>query len=1039
MSNFTVGARVDVWSVGKKRWFRDGKVKAVKSNGSVKVQYNFAAGRLKRGSKWIKPSQFASLLRLQHKAKNLSSVAKPRSKPSSQSKSISQGSESKPVLNIFDPKTPPSDHNESMETPDFLRITDALGEDSTDLLQFSDAFGGKFDDLQHLPPPATPPNQRDEKNTKNKTNDIRSETLLDTVFGVPEGAAEKAGRGEEKKGRGESKNEEGGERLILDDILGLGYISTAPTSGRDGTEPKSTEHSSSDTFHPYNTSSSLCTPLPPLPEARSTVEKKGPDELMLRVYAEDGTYSVMRIKEQTKASTVVDRTKRKLYSFKKSSSTVTISKNPIPTDSQGLDRARSANIAGYHLMYVLEAIDDPKRIPPNHKPYSILKEYPEATFYVVPHRPSIGLTTIRINFVDGMATRIFINDHTTVAHVCQAGRKWRQSKNLPIDNKFKLLVENYQPRLEAKIRPLIPPNKPPPEFKLFSSSSQLVFQDDVDLSDLLSISPSPRSTSRDLESLVPLVMPQTLLVEEPKKPKYPEFTQQDLRSFEIVVCSKPLGLGLDKKMRVIMVKGLMMEMGVLQGDVLVSVNGYVPTPENWRDLIQRQEFPFKLGFTRMNVPLSLLLQIIKELAKKSFVRSRWHKLKNFSHSLHGSDCVDWLVGSRSLARCQAHGLAIMMVQSGFIRRIEKPHDEFIDGHELFQILNQSALSGTQDIDFSPHDILSNPPASTPPQGTTQSASRDPDSPMAAHLTSPVADPERRGEERGGSKAGLKAADLPAGDTKKRKKTTPPSLRSSRFLSNSVLRQSAVMKTDRKKKVPKISALKGLVEARISAFRSNAMTGKPMVARKNSRPAVLPPVMVQSLTKVWVHATKDLEKPGSVPLGLFTKELAIYFGDAGAIAPERIFRSLADEKTNRVEFETWLNGVVLWEQATMGKQCKILVDLFDDSKKGFLNRDDTKTLITAVSRRSIKTMAVLFGSDDQKKRSFSDSCEKLIQMQLDDYISFFSTFFSSIDQDMDDRVSAEDLQAFAEASQDESIDAVLSRLALPLDTLFILRC
>mmetsp|Transcript_34899 Transcript_34899/g.67885 ORF Transcript_34899/g.67885 Transcript_34899/m.67885 type:complete len:469 (+) Transcript_34899:396-1802(+) len=447
-----------------------------------------------------------------------------------------------------------------------------------------------------------------------------------------------------------------------------------------------------------------------------------------------------------------------------------------------------------------------------------------------------------------------------------------------------------------------------------------------------------------------------------RKSPFPEFTKEDMSTFEVWVRGKPYGLALDQDMRVVGAHGLAAKEGIMPGDELKSIKGQAVEAKTWKNFFIAQPIPFCMRFSRKQVSMGDLLLLQRHILQAKICKSRWTSMKKHPYTCHGVDLLTWMVRTRRCVhRCQAEGMAMRLMQSGLMRRIEKPHDVFNDNRDLYDIIvpeRNGLLHGSQDVSFHVRG-----------RGFSISRKRTP------------------GENDDDDEAIVEDEDISCGST----------------------------------------CLREMIKARLNALRATS---------RHARPS-LPPSTFHALTNTWLNATKNQADAGAVDENTFVKELSQYLGEVGSIAPRRLFWCMADKKTKRVDFETWLNGVTLWELSDFHQKLRILFDVFDRSQTGYWSREEVKDLIRAVSKKRIASLALVLREKEDHKHLEKVGAD-LLRAQLDDYVSFFSTFFTALDADMDDRISPLDLMGFAEGSQDKTIAAFISRFAIPLDALFILR-
>jgi len=1055
---YTIGQHVEVWSMGKKKWFKDGKVTHIKPDGSIKVMYNQSKGIMSRGNKWVKPSQFKMMLRpprTPHPRTLLPGETSPESPPASKS-SPTLVNEGKTT-----PNTTPVQANKSATERILFDVSDSItegkqgghaaaaapSENESKVEQTSSVFDllnatkdGDDDGASHDNAKTSDAVPSAEKGTKG---------MLDMDLLKIEGGGSPGGSLTQKPSNNDARDStrtlKRGMRVSNRNIVGAHLISSSlPVLMEE--EDGGAKEEREDTLEGEDRGNEA---LKNAKVGHSSADKKKGQKAatttssIMRIHSYDGTWTKIVVRGNALVSSVIKIAKRKLYSSvrlstmstpavvsaeepvlestpssSKRSSTSTayssgqtsllqqrMSMSPTPSVHSPRDSiVLPGGVGGlgpenfhYLLYYSMPSTRGgsprlPELVSDSPGELQRLLSIPGVTFHLIPRQRDVSIDSVSVKFGDGIATRIFIKEDSTVRDVCSSAVRWRASRGLPVAPKYDLYIDGelLEQPLEKKRHMLdvitayagldmdtLPSFIMVPRLGSHEGKGQSVggsregAEVPFDFNHPLeAVTPEKNNNHAAIEYDVELIMPPQEREEAKKESSYGELNSErkDFSSYSTVVTSKPFGMSLDQDLRVISAKSPADKEGIMCGDRLEKIAGQSVTSDSWKKQFFDEKVPFALTMSRPKITIDTMLDIIKQTLHMPFVRSRWHRMKSFGLSFHGNEYLSWLMESkRCKTRCEAEGLASCMVQCGLIRRVDKPHDLYMDNRDLHQVipLEKTCLCGPEEVSFEIDDI---------------ELGNDEIAPTSSSSESP-----------------------------------PPFPSGSRFL------------------VP-------LITGRISELKKAA---ESVDARRES----LPPLIFQALTTIWVQETRDLDDPGSVGCSHFIERLSMYFGEAGDICPRRLFWCLADGATNRVSFETWLNAITLWEKSSAYTRLKIIFDIFDRSQTGYLSRSEVKDLVLAVTKKRRSCVSAVVGNCDALLRF----CNEELKFQLESYISFFPNFFAGIDADMDDKVSMEDLWRFLEIPRDDNpknkekpshngaLADVLSKFVLPIDTLYMLRC
>eukprot|EP00471_Norrisiella_sphaerica_P001236 CAMPEP_0184485404 /NCGR_PEP_ID=MMETSP0113_2-20130426/7005_1 /TAXON_ID=91329 /ORGANISM="Norrisiella sphaerica, Strain BC52" /LENGTH=1165 /DNA_ID=CAMNT_0026866833 /DNA_START=262 /DNA_END=3759 /DNA_ORIENTATION=+ len=1160
--SYSVGQDVEVWSLGKKKWFKDGKIVKIKKDGSVKVHYSRGKGIMSRGSKWINPSEIKKFLRhpSRRKDQNRSSDNNPGSQGSnpaieSFNDNVRSTNSSKPQSSLFTF----GNHRENSsgntdipaETPG-MRIPDVKLTPQPDQGQdflfdaFADtgdhdSFSGNRDIPAETPGMEKPDvkltsqpdqgqgilfdvfaeiggHQEKEEEVHQKpqvgdgTGGIDIRQLLDTCGGDTAISTEPiqtcAQADESSKKRKEARQAEE-EKQVPDisqqsDDAFQSFLSEMPpqvsTQGRmrDRSSKPVLDWISSDLSEEKPNDQLLETEEGKEPVVQTKEEKtpqaggkkKSPPRILdtlfeeggenpsptslppdlrssgstIRVYRDDGTWATLVMPKDTSVSKLIKRAAIKLYGLRRpvganpsevpsssQSTTEMVKSAPSFLDSNMISSLVSNDETKYLLLYTRESQINgsspkvPELVTDDY--FQRLRESPGISFHLIPRPNHMQIDSVSIKFSDGVKTRVFVGASTTVTDIIKAGSRWRKSRSLSVAPKYELYMDgkamdkleegrnvmdliSYYLGLGIKL----------PSFNLIDdglAKSKEYVRDDSII--------NRTQAASDIYKLpeAKLIMPTIKPPEERKKSRYGKFTDHNDKesTYSAVVHSSPFGLSINQDMRVVVAKELAMAQGIMVGDKLLNVNGTEVTFATWKQTFSSEKVPFRLSLSRTKVPITRMLDILKQSIKMPIVKSRWHRMKNWALTFHGDEFLTWLEKSKHCeSRCEAEGLGLRMIQCGLIRRIDKPHDIYSDTRDLFQAVQpeKTILHGSEDIKFDAKSLRMENNDEKEPL-TLDSISLQPDPLLFVFPATSTTTKDGQGDPESGVDlshlASSSSSPLPS------KYTVPKYLLyevpnpTTASCSWSPKANHPFRKREAEK-IPKIGSrlFMPLITSKISKLHRRAYN--PMQQQKKT----LPPAIFQALSKIWVDATKDIEDPSSVGFDKFVTKLSMYFGIVGEIAPRKLFSCLADRDTRTVSFENWLNGVTIWEFANLSTRLQILFDIFNRSQTGFLSRSEVKELVLAVSRQTVSSICVVL--PEAKRESFFDSCTELAKSQLDDYMSFFSNFFAGMDADMDNRVSLEDLREFLDITKGESalsLPEALRRLVLPMDVLYCLRC
>ena len=473
----------------------------------------------------------------------------------------------------------------------------------------------------------------------------------------------------------------------------------------------------------------------------------------------------------------------------------------------------------------------------------------------------------------------------------------------------------------------------------------------------------------------------------------PDLTRDEASEFQVMVNGKPFGMTLDGKLCVVKAVGPAKLAGVIPGDVLLKVANIATTSDNWKLMFGTTIPPFPLTFRRARFSMSELSSAVKDMMQLDFVRGRWFSLKNYSNSFYGEDLVQWLLKSQAYgSRAEAEGVCIWLAQSGLIRRVREPHDEFVCGRELHVL--QLPDNIPQDVDFDHKSLFrSTKPPTQPRRGPGEPAHR-----IGSRLLRDMIQKNIERSRQSGAKRrqmGLSAL--------------PPEMiqeMTSKWL------EATAEQND----LGSIGLKSFMKHGLLSMFGSLGEVAPRRLYYCLCDGETRSVTFENWLNAVHVWQNADVRGRLGILFDVFDRTSTGLWSSAEA----RDFVTAATRRS--------LNNVLLALHALQ----------WDDDRRSTGVDDGVSDGVSDVGGAEMDAKGE--GAIDAKVRDVvaaaAANVRRLVDLELDAFESFFPVLFSGRDGTADGPVSMQHFLALAEETGDRSVDDFLARFALPVDSLYV---